>query len=226
MLAVAIIEPEYEINLGYIARIMKNFGLEELLLINPRCDINKARLYATHGSDILDNAKIVDINYLKRFDQLIGTTAIKATSRMNIIRDAVEPEDAMIIGNSCLILGRESTGLTNEEIALCDLVISINAGSYNTLNISHALAIILYELKKEKSKINIASREEINLLIDYALQLAESAGIREHKHKHIEYSLKRLLGRAYPTSREVKLLVILLRRAILAIERNKQNLDL
>lgn len=227
MLTIAVIDPEYEINLGYIARVMKNFGLEELLLINPKCNIEKARIYATHGSDILDKAKIVNKEYLNKYDQLIGTTAIKANSRMNIIRDAVSPEDVVIRDNSCLILGRESTGLTNEELALCELVITIDVGSYNTLNISHALTIILYELKKKKSyAINTATREEIDLLINYALRLADKAGIREHKHKHIEHSLKRLLGRASPTSREVKLLVILFRRAILAIERNKQNVNL
>ncbi|GIU72665.1 MAG: RNA methyltransferase [Candidatus Nitrosocaldaceae archaeon] len=225
MLSIAVIEPEYEINLGYIARVMKNFGLEELLLINPKCDISKARIYATHGSDILDNAKVVSKDYLKNYDQLIGTTAIKASSRMNIIRDAISPEDAVISKNACLILGRESTGLTNDELALCDLIITINAGKYNTLNISHALAIILYELTKKKdANVNSASREEIELLLNYVLMLAKKAGIKEHKHKHIEHSLKRLLGRALPTSREVKLLVILLRKAILAIERKKQDL--
>ncbi len=219
MVAVAVIEPEYEINLGYIARVMKNFDLEELLLINPKCNIENARMYATHGVDILENAKFVDMDYLKRFDQLIGTTAVRATSRRNIIRDAVSPEEANIVSNSCIIFGRESRGLTNEELALCDLVISIDTGRYNTLNISHALAIILYELKKKSLIKEAATKQEIELLRDYALSLAEKAGVRKHKFKHIEHALTRILGRAVPTSREVKLLIILLRRAILAIER-------
>jgi len=220
MLSIALIEIEYEINLGYIARVMKNFDLEELLLINPKCDINKAKLYATHGVDILDNAKIVDVNYLKRYDQLIGTTAIKSYSTKNIIRHTVRPEDVTPINNTCILLGRESSGLTNNELALCDNIITIEAGRYNTLNISHALAIILYELKKKKEMhIDLANKMEIDLLINYALRLAKSSGISEYKYNNIVYSLRRLLGKSTPTSREVKLLVTLFRKAILAIDR-------
>lgn len=223
MVAIAAVEIEYEMNLGYIARIMKNFDINELLLIKPNCDINKAKIYATHGIDILNNAKIVDLKFLKKFDQIIGTTAIRALSRNNIIRDAVSLEEVKVTDNSCILVGRESTGLTNEELSMCDIVITIDAGRYNTLNISHALAIILYELNKKRYVRDVANNEEIRLLIDYALLLARISGINEHRIKRIEYSLKRILGRALPTSKEVRSLIILLRKAILSIERTNNN---
>ncbi len=220
MLSVAVIGIEYEINLGYIARIMRNFDLEELLLIDPKCDIDKAKLYATHGSNILDNVKVVDIDYLKRYNQLIGTTAIKGYSKKNLLRQTVKPEDITLINNACILLGRESNGLTNEELALCDNIVTIETGIYNTLNISHALAIILYEFKKKKvESIEIADKMEMELLIDYALRLAKRCGINEYKYNNIVYSLRRLLGMSMPTSREVKLLITLFRKAILAIDR-------
>ncbi|MCP8316808.1 MAG: hypothetical protein H3Z51_08110 [archaeon] len=53
-LSVALVEPVYEVNVGHIARVMKNFGLEELLLINPKVDLIKARKFASHGVDILE----------------------------------------------------------------------------------------------------------------------------------------------------------------------------
>ena len=220
MVSICIIEPEYEINLGYIARVMKNFGIKELLLVNPRCDIERAKMYATHGKDILDQAKVVDIDHLKRFDQLIGTTAIDARSNKNIVRNSIEPSQARIIDNSCIILGRESKGLSNEELAMCDLVITIDTGSdYNIMNISHALAIILYEFTKKEKVKEHASKEEVELLINYALAVADKAGIRKDKQKNVEYALRRILGRALPTSKEVRILVTLLRKTLLAMDR-------
>lgn len=221
MLSIAVVEPEYEINLGYIARVMKNFELDNLLLINPKCNIEKAKIYATHGADILEKAKLVDMDYLKNFNQLIGTTSIRATSANNIIRNSVSPEEVRLTDNSCILLGRESIGLTNEELAMCDIIITIECGKYNTMNISHALAIILYELTKNRfNKVNnAATREEIELLLNYVSLLSSKVGVSDHKKAKINYAFKRILGRATVTSKEVRLLIVLLRKCILAIDK-------
>ena len=74
---IILFEPLYDINVGKICRVMKNFGHNELYIINPIAKLGSdARKYALHAKDILDNAKIV-----KNFDEVvkdainIGTTA-------------------------------------------------------------------------------------------------------------------------------------------------------
>src|SRR3989338_6390715 len=78
MVSIVLIEPEKSGNVGYIARAMKNFDFNELILINPKCnhlDL-EAMSRATHARDLLRKAKVKTFSYLKNFDYLIATTAI------------------------------------------------------------------------------------------------------------------------------------------------------
>ena len=59
-LHIVIIEPEYGDNLGLIARVIKNFGADGLVLVNPKIEIEDARQRAMHAQDILDNALIIN----------------------------------------------------------------------------------------------------------------------------------------------------------------------
>src|SRR5919198_4344736 len=130
VVAVALVEPLYHVNVGHVARLMKNFGLRKLYFVKPHFDRMKAVKYSTHGKDVLLAAKTITLTQLRnKFDVLIGTTAIRATSRLNVLRAGIGPEKmARIIRdrstkNFCIMLGRESSGLNNKELALCDLVV-------------------------------------------------------------------------------------------------------
>ncbi|MGL4881556.1 MAG: TrmH family RNA methyltransferase, partial [Waterburya sp.] len=59
---IVLVEPAGELNVGSIARIMKNMGLSQLILVNPKCDrlSENARKMAVHAVDILEKAQIVD----------------------------------------------------------------------------------------------------------------------------------------------------------------------
>ncbi len=233
-ISIALVEPEHEVNVGHIARLMKNFGLRELLLINPRVDLEKAKVFATHGKGLLEKSRRIKFNELKMFDLLIGTTAIQASDRLNLVRDSIVPSHlAKILANKdsniCIVLGREATGLTNEELARCDIVLNIDTPTkYKTMNISHALAILLYEIfseSKQRKKRGLAASKELQLATKYALSLAKSSGVRKHKMKMLEIAMKRMMSRGIPTSKEVMLLVTLLRGAIMAIERKQFKTD-
>lgn len=231
-LSVALIEPEHEVNVGHIARVMKNFGVNELFLVNPKFDSKKATIFAVHGKDLLTKSKIIYFKDLQKFDLLIGTTAIYSNNRSNVIRDSINPSQLVkIIADSkqsiCFLVGRESTGLNNTELSICDIVVSIDTGTaYRTLNISHALAILLYEIKKNsfQKKTNLATVHERVLLIDYALKLAKVSGYRRHKTSLLAMALKRFLGRNLLTSKETMLMVTLFRQALLTIERKRRKM--
>lgn len=225
------IEPEHEVNVGQVARVMKNFGIHDLLLVNPKFDVKKAVVFAVHGKDLLYKAKTITFNDLLEFDWLIGTTAILSSDRSNVTRDSISPGQlAQNLVNSrqsiCLILGRESTGLNNAELSACDIVVNIDTGtSYKTLNISHALAILLFETKRNslKKKRNLATVHERELLINYTLRLADTTGYRRHKKNLLAIALKRFLGRNLLTSKEAMLMVTLFRQALLTIERKAKK---
>jgi tRNA/rRNA methyltransferase len=233
---VALIEPQYPINVGHIARLMKNFGLKSLYFVRPHFDKAEAIKYSTHGKDVLIAAKTVTLRQLrKRFDVLIGTTAIRATSRLNILRQSISAEQiAKIIHDAstkdfCIMLGRESSGLNNEELEICDLIVTIDTKTkYRTMNVAHALVILLYEIsklkselpvKKSKKRVDLAAQQDIHLLLKYITKLADAANYDLHKKPLLEAAAKKLLAKSVPTRKDVMLLVSLLRKSLLAIER-------
>ena len=58
MLKLVIVSPKYQMNIGYIARIAKNFGIEKLHIVKPRANINgkKAIMFSKHAHELLENA--------------------------------------------------------------------------------------------------------------------------------------------------------------------------
>jgi len=234
--AVALIEPQYPVNVGHIARLMKNFGFKSLYFVRPHFDKAEAIKYSAHGKDVLVAAKTVTLRQLrKKFDVLIGTTAIRATSRLNVLRESINAEQtAKIIYDAstkdfCILLGRESSGLNNEELEMCDLVVTIDTKTkYRTMNVAHTLAILLYEIsklkselpvKKSKKRVDLASQQDIDLLLKYVCELADAGNYDLHKKPLLEVAAKKMLAKSVPTTKDVMLLVSLLRKSLLAIER-------
>lgn len=237
-LGIVLVEPRHHINVGYVARIMKNFGVSRLLMVNPIYDMEEARRYAMHGYHILETATSTNFEELRRNSRmLVGTTALKASSRLNIVRDTVSPirlaeliYDIPKKENIYIVFGREASGLMNSELQMCDIVLTNDTGTdYTTMNISHALAIILYEITKRDlqhptSRVTvrnpkIARRQETEMLIAYAAKAAEMAGYDIHKRPLLDSALKRLLAKSNPTSKEVMLIVSLFRKVNLSIQR-------
>jgi len=216
MISVVLVEPETPGNIGAIARSMKNFGLKDLVIINPKCNhLDDESLFrATHAKEILKKAKVKKHDYLSRFDYCIGTTAIIG-SDYNIPRSPLTPEllaEKISEKKSkfALIFGREGTGLTNKEILKCDFIVTIPASKkYPTLNLSHASAIIFYELfKKNKLKSNshiiTASKKEKDVLDHYiSKQLDKMEFSTKEKRDTQKRVWKRIIGKSLMTKREL-----------------------
>jgi len=215
MLSVVLIEPENPGNLGAVARVMKNFGQKKLILITPKTKINEeTRCRAKHAQDILNNAKVVDATYLDKMDVLVGTTA-KTGTDYNIPRSYITPD---ILAKKInlkqkvgLIIGREGTGLSNAEIRKCDVIVTIPTSSkYPTLNISHALGIILYEISKhgKKSRLVPASKKDMDVMQDYIHGTLDNMQFTTpDKKKTQKIVWKRVLGKAMLSKREAYALI-------------------
>ncbi len=227
-ISIALMQPEYPDNLGYIARVMKNFDSHKLILINPKVkkDDYNAVMKAKFAKDILEKAIIIkDLKELKdRFNYIIGTTAVLGTD-YNIPRLPLTPETLAdklkgIKGKICILLGRDGPGLTNEEIKQCDFIVAIpTSKKYKTLNIAHSAAIILYEISKKYSKENIIShikpitqkeKEVIIMLINKALDKMDFA--TEGKKQTQRELWKRIIGKSMLTKREAFALIGFLRK--------------
>lgn len=149
---IVLVEPAGELNIGSIARIMKNMGLNQLVIVNPRCNplSESAQIMAVHGVEILHQAEIVDSLTIA----LTGCQrAIATTARNRGIPTTLEtPKQALsslIEDNitSALIFGPEDRGLSNQELSYAQRFICIPANpEYPSLNLAQAVAICAYEI--------------------------------------------------------------------------------
>ncbi len=164
---VVLVGTEGEINLGFAARISMNFGVNELYLVTPKIDpFNHESLrFSAKARDLLIRAVVVD----SLADALKGTDVSACTSARvgadtDIVRNAITPREfanlATEYSSVAIVFGRESVGLTREEILQCDLLVAIPAHpSYPVLNLTHAMAIVLYELWLARSKVTTYHKE-------------------------------------------------------------------
>lgn len=224
--SVAAVEPEFPINIGYLARAMANFGMQRLYIVSAhrlkKEDSIVAGTFASHGSNIIEEVKYVrSVSKLKeRYQLLIGTTAIVGKRKSNITRKALSPEECakeISTGNvttdkMCFLFGRDTTGLTNQELEQCDYVISIRTGSeYNTLNISHAASLIFYIFSRHRLQVRenkeMSTRRERERVIGLFEELAEISDFQKFKRGRLRETLNRLLNRSMPSMRELYLLM-------------------
>ena len=218
-----IVEPHYQINIGYMARIAKNFGVSRLWIVNPKCKYNgkNAIKYSKHAHSLVKNARICkSISEATRGFSVIGTTAIwqKAYSGMSNIyelSDFVKKFGSGRVKKMALVIGRDTTGLTSEEMSGCDAVVYIGASdSYPTLNISHALAILLYAIKGNVSKAaaedfgNVyAGSADIEMLLGLFGRFVEANnGIR--KKDMVKRAFRHIVERSGPTKSEIATLLV------------------
>jgi len=183
MFTVVLVEPESDGNIGFVSRAMKNFGLKNLIIVKPKAPLgDEIKAYSMHGYDIYARSKIEDsLDCLKRFDIIVGFTAnVKYGAK--ILRDPLPARDLIKnLGpassrNIALVFGRESRGLTNGELAMCDIVSTIPADSaYPTMNLSHAVSIVLYELflREHEGNTKFVSQATRQRLVDYFNMLVD-----------------------------------------------------
>jgi len=200
---------------------MKNFGFKDLVLVNP-CRIEDfGSAMASHARDVLQMSRTVSSlqEALEGTNLVVGTTGKRLEEAKHHLRqhlrvpclapwelaEKLRGKD----GTVALLLGREDCGLDSEELAICDMIVSIpTSEKYPVLNISHAAAILFYELSIiENGSYQMAKRESLLLLQDRCKSLLQEVGYPEHKIEFTVLMLRRVLGRAELTEREARTLL-------------------
>lgn len=154
---VVLIQTHYPGNLGATARVMRNFGLADLVLVAPIADRNErnARQMSTHGEAILTSAPIVtDLSEAINDCVLVVGTSARSGGLFRL-QNVGTPEGIMprVVETLkqdrpvALLFGPEPTGLPNEIVKRCHHLIQIpTADEYGSLNLAQAVAICLHEL--------------------------------------------------------------------------------
>jgi len=229
-LQVVLVEPSGPLNVGSVARLCANFGVDGLRLVAPRCDPldPEARRMAVHGLPLLESAA--------RFPTLKAALAdcarvVAATGRDEGAPLALQsPAEALrwLLADhpdasppgpgraSALVFGREDRGLSNEELLLAGRLLRVGTGeAYASLNLSHAVAVVLHEwhqLRQGPAEPTAGSGDPCprGLLeaayADAEALLLEVGFLHPHTRRARMAKLRALLQRSEVRSEEVALL--------------------
>lgn len=215
-------------NIGAVARAMKNMGLSDLCLVQPKVFPDEsATARASGATDILDAATVVDNlpDALKDCQLVVGASA----RGRHIPWPVINPRElgaiaAPLAGKSrvAVLFGREDRGLTNEELHLCHHHVHIPAvESFSSLNIAAAVQVICYELRMAalglepgevpqwgtQWDIELADQEELERLFAHLEKtLVDIDFLDPENPRQLMPRLRRLLLRAVPDKVEVNVL--------------------
>ena len=221
-LAVVCVRPQGSGNLGSIARVMRNFGFRELVLVAPRCEIDEDSFrMACHAGDMLRAARTVDslaaldpefhgfIGTCGRLDPSVHGEPMEPAGLPGAVAGLAPPS------RLALLLGPEDHGLSNTELKRCRWIVRIPADpEYPSLNIAQAAAVLLYELSgrgrphpEPPLPLRVASAAEMEQLFSQLRRLLLDVGfLHRNNPERIMYPLRRLLFRSGPEEREVRIL--------------------
>ena len=159
---IILVRPQLSENIGMAARAMDNFGLSKLFIVNPRdgWPSKKAETSAKHADKIINKAKVYDNldDAVSNFDLVIATSNRKRFLTKKIYDNFNILEKKIIdFKNTAILFGPENSGLSNQDIRLANFLFTIPTHNSNkSLNLSHAVSLMSYEL----SKLNKISTKE------------------------------------------------------------------
>ncbi len=228
--SVTLVEPRGPVNVGHVARLVQNFGVGKLYLVEPKVDLSVAAIYASHASEVLDAAVVTDFARVREENELlVATTAVRASRKSNVIRRTVGPDRLHEIlstaKSSSLVFGRDTTGLNNREIGMCDLTTTIDAvPDHRTLNIGHAVAIVLYLASKGgRGTRGSQGRVAREVFARSFLELAEAARLPKHKTRNLKEVGRRIAASSEMTDEQLNVLSGVFRKAVATIDEAQER---
>jgi len=230
-LRVVLVRSQIAANIGSTARVMRNFGVSELVLVAPETDplAPAARQLSTHGEVLLHSARIVpDLATALADCVRVAATSAKIEGRIRSqaqgLPDEIIPQliTAMNSGPVALVFGPERDGLMTDEISRCTHLIHIPSDAgYPTLNLAQSVAICLYEARLAMLRTS-GELPSGPSPIPFALQDRMFAALRESLERvgflyderadSLWHAVRQLIARAGPSEQEAKILLGLARQ--------------
>ena len=222
-ISIVLVEPQGPLNVGSVCRAMMNFGISRLRLVNP-CEAYRsldARRMAMGAESILNDAQV----FSSLQDALADChLAFGTTRRFGKYReDCISPEQSAVRALSqppnsrvAFVFGREDRGLHTSELDLCRSFVTIPTdAAYPSMNLSHAVALLLYEIRKEslnrspapEEELSAAQTKDVENMFQHMRQTLMDVEYLDHQNPdHILRAFRRLFGRTGLTDREVRIL--------------------
>ncbi len=229
---VVLVRPHYPGNLGAVARAMCNFGLQQLTLVEPFADpkSQEARRLSTHGEHVLESARIV-----ATLDEAVADCGVVVATSANVegvyrTHNYGRPEevlpaivDALPDGPCALVFGPEPSGLSNSEVARCHGLIRIlTDNKCPSLNLSHAVAICINELRRQwlqREGAAVRPSQKVAPFVDQERMFESLRDALERVHflwgpktDSLMHAVRHLIARARPSPNEVRILFGLARQ--------------
>jgi TrmH family RNA methyltransferase len=214
-------EPESHGNIGATARALKTCGFKNLVLVNPKLDIEHPEtMWMAHQSEeIINSAPIVASFNQAIADKrlVIGTTQRKRHFKFPIYTPEEISEKIQEVAQEHpvgLVFGRERTGLTNEELLQCHLHSSIlTATTIPALNLAQSVMIYahtffrLQNMEDMKYSYDLASQKELDIFYNHLMQSMKKVGFKPRDSMDNFVSrFRRLIGRSMAEKRDIRLL--------------------
>ena len=241
---IVLVETSHPGNIGAAARAMKTMGFNRLVLVQPQCDplspIASARASGAHS--VLDNAVVVPdlMNAIADCTCVIGSSARQREAPWQAMAPkscvALVQQQVVAQGQVALVFGRESSGLTRDELDQCTHWVHVPTDpEYGSLNVAMAVQILTYELRMLALSGNTTASEPVDprdqmatgaqkarLFSHLQATLLQIGFVRTGHERRTMHRLQHLIQRAAPVQREVQMLRGILsavQRRLLSLQR-------
>ncbi len=239
---VVLVEPQDPVNIAAAVRAMKNMGVARMRLVNP-VEYTYERISGiAHDTDEIIAAITHHTNIEEACAdcvQVVGFTARRRTAK----RERISPKEAAALllerahdGPVALVFGREDRGLSNEQLDVAHIVVTIPTTGHASLNLAQAVLIGLYEihlaagdatrkLAPPRKSAPPATSDQYEHLFEDANRALEEIGFFKTRFRaYIMRSVRALAYRAAPDGREIKLLRAMSIEIVRTMERIRRGL--
>jgi len=232
-----LVKTQFGENIGACARSMKNFGFSKLHIVSPKINFpnHKTKVTSVGAYDIINKAKVFDNveKAIKPFNLVIALSARrrdinKKHISLQSFQNIIKKKGNLNIG---LMFGPEASGLSNKDLSFSNYILQIPTSSkFKSLNLSHSLTIICFEIFKliNKNKITknnfnlkISSKEKITKILRHLVFLLDKKNFfipKEKKHSML-LNINNLIYRLEPNDKELRILASI----ISSLSKNKKK---
>lgn len=218
--SIILVEPQSPGNVGMVCRAMKNMGLSQLRLVNP-CSIThpEALKFAVSARDLLDGAEIYPTLSAALADTPLSVATTRRHGKYRL--EICSPGEIVArlrndagVNRAALVFGREDSGLTTEEVALCRWQATIpTSDEYGSLNLAQAVLLFCYELfgglnrdEGVESRV-LAGGDSLESMYGQMERVLLKIGfLNPENPAHLMRSLRRVFARAELDEREVSII--------------------
>jgi tRNA/rRNA methyltransferase len=229
-LRIVLVEPREAGNVGAVARVAKNFGFDELWVVGEHPELLPVAGWWASGADEL----LADARFAATLGEAIAdshltvaTTSMRGRTSPVSFTPRALAETFASLGDEqtlALVFGREDSGLTREELMLCQHTAAIPTNeSFPTMNLAQSACVFCYELSSIQPKAidrELAQAEIVERLHQRARELLLEVGfLHENNPDRIYDDLRAIAGRAGLDAREVTILLGMIRQIQWALSR-------